>query len=49
MLSYGGMEANVARRNYDLFVSSVLPHLKQYDVGGDIGVQCVAQPARAAE
>jgi alkanesulfonate monooxygenase SsuD/methylene tetrahydromethanopterin reductase-like flavin-dependent oxidoreductase (luciferase family) len=49
MLSYGGMSAEVARRNHDLFVSSVLPGLKQYDVGGDIGVQSAAEAAHAAD
>ena len=39
MLCYGGMEAEVARANYDLFATAVLPKLKQYDVGGDIGVR----------
>lgn len=48
MLSYGGMPADVARQNHDLFVSSVLPRLKQYDVGGDIGVRHTL-PAQAAE
>lgn len=48
MLSYGGMPADVARRNHELFVSSVLPRLKQYDVGGDIGIRHAA-PAQAAE
>lgn len=46
MLSYGGMSAEVAKRNYDLFVSSVLPKLKRYDVGGDIGV--LSSPETAA-
>jgi alkanesulfonate monooxygenase SsuD/methylene tetrahydromethanopterin reductase-like flavin-dependent oxidoreductase (luciferase family) len=48
MLGYGGMPADVARRNHDLFVSSVLPRLRQHDVGGDIGVRHTA-PAQAAE
>jgi alkanesulfonate monooxygenase SsuD/methylene tetrahydromethanopterin reductase-like flavin-dependent oxidoreductase (luciferase family) len=48
MLSYGGMPADVARRNHELFVSSVLPRLKRYDVGGDIGIRHAA-PAQAAE
>ena len=48
MLSYGGMPADVARRNHELFVSSVMPRLKQYDVGGDIGIRHAA-PAQAAE
>jgi alkanesulfonate monooxygenase SsuD/methylene tetrahydromethanopterin reductase-like flavin-dependent oxidoreductase (luciferase family) len=48
MLSYGGMSAEVARANYDLFVSSVLPKLREYDVGGDMGVR-YAEAADAAE
>lgn len=48
MLCYGGMPTDVARRNHELFVSSVLPRLKQYDVGGDIGIRHAA-PAQAAE
>jgi alkanesulfonate monooxygenase SsuD/methylene tetrahydromethanopterin reductase-like flavin-dependent oxidoreductase (luciferase family) len=39
MLSYGGMPAAEARANYDLFASNVLPKLKAYNVGGDIGVR----------
>jgi len=50
-LCYGGMPPDVARANYDLFVSRVLPVLKAHDVGGDIGVRYdggpVAQPAQA--
>jgi alkanesulfonate monooxygenase SsuD/methylene tetrahydromethanopterin reductase-like flavin-dependent oxidoreductase (luciferase family) len=38
-LSYGGMPADVATRNFDLFTREVLPILKQHDVGGDIGVR----------
>jgi alkanesulfonate monooxygenase SsuD/methylene tetrahydromethanopterin reductase-like flavin-dependent oxidoreductase (luciferase family) len=37
-LSYGGMSADVARANYDLFAAEVLPALKSKDVGGDFGV-----------
>ena len=48
MLSYGGMPVEVAARNYDLFVSAVMPRLKQHDVGGDLGVRHV-MPAHAAE
>ena len=38
-LCFGGMEKEVARANYDLFAEKVLPRLKAYDVGGDLGVQ----------
>ena len=38
-LCYGGMPADVARANYELFVGEVLPALKAHDVGGDIGVR----------
>ena len=48
MLSYGGMSAEVARANHDLFVSSVLPKLKEYDVGGDMGVR-YTEASNAAE
>ncbi len=37
-IRFGGMEADVANRNYQLFVDKVLPKLKAYDVGGDLGV-----------
>jgi len=37
-LRFGGMEADVASRNYRLFVDKVLPALKRLDVGGDLGV-----------
>ena len=49
MLGYGGMPAEVARDNYNLFVSSVLPKLKAHDVGGDMGVRYAGEPAHAAE
>lgn len=43
---YGGMPADVAQRNFDLFSSRVLPVLKQHDIGGDIGVTyTVDEPA----
>jgi alkanesulfonate monooxygenase SsuD/methylene tetrahydromethanopterin reductase-like flavin-dependent oxidoreductase (luciferase family) len=37
-LSYGGMSPEVARANYQLFATEVLPALHAHDVGGDIGV-----------
>ncbi|MGH7820693.1 MAG: LLM class flavin-dependent oxidoreductase, partial [Candidatus Binatia bacterium] len=43
-LCYGGMPPEVARSNFDLFVSRVLPVLKAHDVGGDIGVRYGAGP-----
>ena len=36
--SFGGMPPQVGRANYDLIVDEVLPVLKAYDVGGDLGV-----------
>ena len=35
---FGGMPADEAQANYDLFASEVLPELQRHDVGGDIGV-----------
>jgi alkanesulfonate monooxygenase SsuD/methylene tetrahydromethanopterin reductase-like flavin-dependent oxidoreductase (luciferase family) len=35
---FGGMENDVAEKNYRLFVEKVLPALKAHDVGGDLGV-----------
>ena len=35
---FGGMEADVAEKNYNLFVEQVLPALKAHNVGGDLGV-----------
>jgi alkanesulfonate monooxygenase SsuD/methylene tetrahydromethanopterin reductase-like flavin-dependent oxidoreductase (luciferase family) len=45
-LSYGGMPPELAKRNYDLFASEVLPALHAHDVGGDVGV--THQPLAAA-
>ena len=38
-LRFGGMEKEVAEKNYRLFVNRVLPALKAHDAGGDLGVQ----------
>jgi hypothetical protein len=47
-LRFGGMEPEVAQRNYKLFVEQVLPTLQAHDVGGDLGVQYgTAASARA--
>jgi alkanesulfonate monooxygenase SsuD/methylene tetrahydromethanopterin reductase-like flavin-dependent oxidoreductase (luciferase family) len=36
--SYGAMPNEVARANFELIAEKVLPALKAYDVGGDLGV-----------
>jgi alkanesulfonate monooxygenase SsuD/methylene tetrahydromethanopterin reductase-like flavin-dependent oxidoreductase (luciferase family) len=38
-LSYGGMDPDVARANYDLLARRVLPEVARRDAGGDIGVR----------
>ncbi len=48
-LRYGGMEREVAERNYELFVERVLPALKAHDVGGDLGVLHEAPEAARAQ
>jgi alkanesulfonate monooxygenase SsuD/methylene tetrahydromethanopterin reductase-like flavin-dependent oxidoreductase (luciferase family) len=45
--AYGGMPEDVADANFDLIVSEVLPRLKAYDVGGDLGVTYEAGPPKA--
>jgi alkanesulfonate monooxygenase SsuD/methylene tetrahydromethanopterin reductase-like flavin-dependent oxidoreductase (luciferase family) len=37
--SFGGMAPDVARRNFELLASEVLPRLRSHNVGGDIGVR----------
>jgi alkanesulfonate monooxygenase SsuD/methylene tetrahydromethanopterin reductase-like flavin-dependent oxidoreductase (luciferase family) len=37
--AFGGMPKNVADRNFELLSREIVPHLKAYDVGGDLGVQ----------
>jgi alkanesulfonate monooxygenase SsuD/methylene tetrahydromethanopterin reductase-like flavin-dependent oxidoreductase (luciferase family) len=37
-LSFGGMSADEAKVNFELFSSKVLPELQRHDVGGDLGV-----------
>ncbi|HEY8527670.1 MAG TPA: LLM class flavin-dependent oxidoreductase [Acidimicrobiales bacterium] len=46
-LSFGAMPPDETRANFELFAAEVLPELKRYDVGGDIGVTYDAQPAGA--
>ncbi|MGE2717843.1 LLM class flavin-dependent oxidoreductase [Mycolicibacterium litorale] len=36
--TFGGMPQDVADRNFELLTTEVLPALKAYDVGGDLGV-----------
>jgi hypothetical protein len=36
--SYGAMPNAEAKANYDLIAEKVLPALRAYDVGGDLGV-----------
>lgn len=43
-LVFGGMPAEEARASFDLFATEVLPELRRYDVGGDIGVTYGAPP-----
>jgi alkanesulfonate monooxygenase SsuD/methylene tetrahydromethanopterin reductase-like flavin-dependent oxidoreductase (luciferase family) len=45
-LCFGGMPADEARANFELFSEKVLPELQRHDVGGDIGV--TYGPASAA-
>jgi alkanesulfonate monooxygenase SsuD/methylene tetrahydromethanopterin reductase-like flavin-dependent oxidoreductase (luciferase family) len=37
-LCFGGMPAEEATANFELFASEVLPELQRHDVGGDIGI-----------
>lgn len=43
-LRFGGMEPDLAARNYELFVERVLPALQAHDVGGDLGVSYDGRP-----
>jgi alkanesulfonate monooxygenase SsuD/methylene tetrahydromethanopterin reductase-like flavin-dependent oxidoreductase (luciferase family) len=47
-LRFGGMEPEVAENNYQLFAERVLPALKAYDVGGDLGVLHDSLPSQQA-
>jgi alkanesulfonate monooxygenase SsuD/methylene tetrahydromethanopterin reductase-like flavin-dependent oxidoreductase (luciferase family) len=47
-LCFGGMPAEEATANYELFASEVLPELQRHDVGGDIGVTYDEPPAVVA-
>ena len=37
-LCFGGMPADEATANFELFAAKVLPELRRHDVGGDLGV-----------
>lgn len=43
-LCFGGMPADEARANFELFASDVLPELQRHDVGGDLGVTYGVEP-----
>lgn len=45
--AFGGMSEEVADRNFDLISREVLPALKAYDVGGDLGVTYASNLATA--
>lgn len=47
--SYGAMPDSVARANFDLIARKVVPALKAYDVGGDLGVTYAPARQYAAE
>ena len=44
--AYGGMPEAVADKNFELIVREVLPRLKAYDVGGDLGVTYGSGPVK---
>lgn len=46
--AYGGMSGEVARANFDLVATKIVPALKALDVGGDIGVTYAETPTRHA-
>lgn len=46
--AYGGMPEDIADANFSLLSKEVLPALKEYDVGGDIGVTYDKGPPRKA-
>jgi alkanesulfonate monooxygenase SsuD/methylene tetrahydromethanopterin reductase-like flavin-dependent oxidoreductase (luciferase family) len=43
-LCFGGMPADEARANFELFAAEVLPELQCHDVGGDLGVTYGVEP-----
>ena len=47
-LCFGGMPAEEAQANFELFAAEVLPELQRHDAGGDIGVRYDVAPAAVA-
>jgi alkanesulfonate monooxygenase SsuD/methylene tetrahydromethanopterin reductase-like flavin-dependent oxidoreductase (luciferase family) len=47
-LCFGGMPADEARANFELFAAEVLPVLQRHDAGGDIGVTYATTSAAVA-
>ena len=47
-LCFGGMPADEARANVELFAAKVLPELRRHDVGGDLGVRYTASSTAVA-
>jgi alkanesulfonate monooxygenase SsuD/methylene tetrahydromethanopterin reductase-like flavin-dependent oxidoreductase (luciferase family) len=45
--AFGNMPQDVAEANFDLLAREVAPHIRAYDVGGDIGVLHGAGPQRS--
>jgi alkanesulfonate monooxygenase SsuD/methylene tetrahydromethanopterin reductase-like flavin-dependent oxidoreductase (luciferase family) len=47
-LCFGGMPADEATANFELFAAKVLPELQRHDVGGDLGITYDAPSAAVA-
>ena len=47
-LCFGGMPADEATANFELFVAKVLPELQRHDVGGDLGITYATPSAAVA-
>jgi alkanesulfonate monooxygenase SsuD/methylene tetrahydromethanopterin reductase-like flavin-dependent oxidoreductase (luciferase family) len=47
-LCFGGMPADEATANFELFAAEVLPELRRHDVGGDLGVTYATPSAAVA-
>jgi alkanesulfonate monooxygenase SsuD/methylene tetrahydromethanopterin reductase-like flavin-dependent oxidoreductase (luciferase family) len=47
-LCFGGMSADEATANFELFAAKVLPELQRHDVGGDLGITYDAPSAAVA-
>ena len=47
-LCFGGMPADEATANFELFAAKVLPELRRHDVGGDLGITYATSSAAVA-